>query len=672
MPYRNRVAPIALAVLAACAAPAPDPAAEAAGPPVPTAAEMDSLLAGASPAESLAAPAVVATADSGAALTLTLADIGVRDGVVLTGALDQATLTLPVNRGLMPARLVLALEPTPLMPGSTIYLRQGERLLAQRALTDTTREVTFPLEGAVVDGGRAPVVVGVNIPGRDVCAADLLYRTAIRAASRVEYTGARLPTGGLNDFFQPWVRKITFYLPDAPSLDAAQAALDAAAFAGRAYRGMSTRFEIAPLPADGTPLPEPGADERAIVWAPAGPTMLVRPEGGGRGTVLAVASRRDARQLFTLAAGPALVPVAGFSASTVRPELAGPGRTATVAFGDLGLAARTVEGAGTIVAGIPFALADFGHDVAPSAVRLLLRHSPIPADGHGTMRVHLNGQLVGSHVLDRPEVDLTIGLPAHLLARDNRLEVRFNVVLGQGGCILGGPVFTASLDDRSAFIVGGGASLPPSFDRFPAAMVPAFSVLLEPRDRFRVELAARAVTAMQQTTTTPLAPFVVRDRDEARGALLAIGTDPLAVALDAPLSGEGFRLRDREGRTWDEYAPTESFAAMQAFRRDGRDILLLHHTRDDGAPLDALLREALAPYGWFGVHGDLALRGLAGPTTVLSAANAGWVIDRSVGAPPTPWERWRTTIFLVAGILLLALAIWLYPRVVRRELDTGA
>jgi hypothetical protein len=193
---------------------------------------------------------------------------------------------------------------------------------------------------------------------------------------------------------------------------------------------------------------------------------------------------------------------------------------------------------------------------------------------------------------------------------------------------------------------------------------------MEPRDRFRVELATRAIGAMQQTTVTPLSPFVVRDLAEVRGALLAIGTGTTATALDAPLSGDGFRMRDTQGRVWDEYAPTESFAAMQAFTRDGRDILLLHHTREDGAPLDALLREALGPYGWFGVHGDLALRGPAGPTTVLNLANSGWVIERPVDAPVSFFARWRSAIFFGAGILLLALAIWLYPRVVRRELDT--
>ncbi len=660
---------LALACVAtvACGTPAPELAVE--GPPVPSAAEMDSLMTGASVDDSLAPPTILPAVDTIATMALTLRDIGFREGITLQGATDQANIALPVNRGLRPVRLIVDVTPTPMMPSATLYLQQGQRVLAQQALTDTTSQVAFMLTDAITDGGRAPVTLGVNVPGQDVCAADLLYRTVILPTSRVEYAGARVTTGGMNDFFQPWLKRVIFYLPDTPSLDAAQAALDAAAFVGRAYRGMSTEFAILALPPAGTPLPEPAPDERALLWAPSGPTMVLRPEGGA-GRVLALASRRDARQLFSLADGSRLVPTEGFRATTVRPDLVMPVRSGAITLAQLAIPARTAEGSAIVRHSIPFALADFGHYVTPYAARLVLRHSALPRDGYGTMNVYLNGQLIESRPVERQDVDLTVSLPGHLMQRDNRLDVRFDVVLGQGGCVLGGPTFIATLDDRSTFLLTDGSTLAPSFDRFPSALVPAFSVLMEPRDRYRVELAARTIGAMQETTVMPLAPFVVRDLAEVRGALLAIGTGTMATALDAPLSGDGFRMRDTQGRVWDEYAPTESFAAMQSFTNDGRDILLLHHTREDGAPLDALLREALAPYGWFGVHGDLALRGPAGPTTVLNLANSGWVVERPIGAPQSLFERWRTPIFLGAAILLLALAIWLYPRVVRRELDT--
>src|SRR5690606_12425471 len=146
-------------------------------------------------------------------------------------------------------------------------------------------------------------------------------------------------------------------------------------------------------------------------------------------------------------------------------------------------------------------------------------------------------------------------------------------------------------------------------ERFPAALVPEFSVLLEPRDRFRVELAATMIEAMQRTTATPMAPVLLRDAAEARGALLAVGTASLADRLGAPRATDGFRLRDTDGRVLYRYLPPQSHGPMQASQADARDVLPLHHPAADGAPLAALVREPLDPYGWFGVHGDLTLRG---------------------------------------------------------------
>jgi hypothetical protein len=84
-----------------------------------------------------------------------------------------------------------------------------------------------------------------------------------------------------------------------------------------------------------------------------------------------------------------------------------------------------------------------------------------------------------------------------------------------------------------------------------------------------------------------------------------------------------------------------------------------------------LLRETLAPYGWFGLHGDLALRGPDGPATVITAANAGWRLEAIRADTASSLSRWRSAIFAGAAILLLGLLIWWYPRVVRRDLDTA-
>ncbi len=660
-----RITSILLAGLGlGCGSPSPQPVDDAGA--ALSAAAMDSLVAG-SVADSMAAPAVVPAPDTTAPTSASLAAIGYEGGIVLTGAVDQAIVTIPVNDGWRPTRLQLDVAPTPRMPDATVVLRQGDRVLAQRLLTDSTTALTLPLEQAIVADGRLIVSLGVNVPGRDACEAPLFYRTVFEPSGRVEYAGASRPVGGISGFFPPLLRRVVFYLPEAPSLDAAQASLDAAAFVARHYRGMATRFVIGRLPDGDSAIAEPMADERAIVWATDGPTRVLRPQGG-RGTVLAVASRRDARQLFTLRPGPAMVPTSAFAATTVRLDDRSVGN---VTFDALGLGSRTVEGGTIATAGYRFGLADLGAAATPRAFRLVARHSTLPADATGALTILLNGEVIASRPVEGTSVDATFNIPGHLLARDNRLEVRFIMRLGEGECRLGAPLFTATIDGSSGFVTDSRMAVPPSFDRFPSALLPTFSVLLEPRDRYRVELAATVIGAMQRTTVTPLAPFVVRDANEIRGGLLAVGTTPLADQLDAPVSTDGFRLRDVDGRTWDEYRPDAPYAAMQAFRWNGHDVLLLHHSGADGQPLADLLRETLAPYGWFGIHGDLALRGAAGPTTVMTAANAGWQLEPLGGTEPSRLARYRSAIFIGAAILLLGLLIWLYPRVVRRELDTA-
>jgi hypothetical protein len=348
-----------------------------------------------------------------------------------------------------------------------------------------------------------------------------------------------------------------------------------------------------------------------VVWSPTGSTAVVQIDKG-RGTVLAIAARRDARQLFTLVQGSDLVAAPGFRTATVNLNYNVPPDDHVRTLADLGFDSRTAEGNSLISVPYPISLADFGAAVTPTSLRLIARHSILPPNGSGSVRLHLNGDLIYSRALEHDGFDVVIPIPAHLLRRDNVVDVRFQVTLGEGACLVGGPIFTATIDNASAFVTNGGTAIAPGFGRFPQAFVPAFSVLLEPLDRFRVELAATMIGALQQTTRTPLAPALARDRAAATGPLLAVGTGSLAEGLDAPLKSDGVRLRDRGGKVWDEFTPSAPYGAMQGWQRNGDDVLLLHHTGANGQPLADLVRESLAPFGWFGVRGDLAIRGLQG------------------------------------------------------------
>lgn len=86
-------------------------------------------------------------------------------------------------------------------------------------------------------------------------------------------------------------------------------------------------------------------------------------------------------------------------------------------------------------------------------------------------------------------------------------------------------------------------------------------------DRFKLQLAARLVQALQETTRTPLRPEVASDPHPR--PLLALGGPGLPQTLKAPLRTPGFRLVDGAGTLWLEVNPGAPYAALQAFASEG-------------------------------------------------------------------------------------------------------
>src|SRR5690606_26780325 len=149
---------------------------------------------------------------------------------------------------------------------------------------------------------------------------------------------------------------------------------------------------VLPIPEGDTGLREPSWDERALIWATDGPTRILRPEGG-RGTVLAIASRTDARQLFTLVDGNRLVPTQGFAASTARRF---DESTDAITLDALGFGTRTLTGNVIASTTYRFALADLGTAGGARGFRLVATHSALPAGALGEVSVLLNGALLWS------------------------------------------------------------------------------------------------------------------------------------------------------------------------------------------------------------------------------------------------------------------------------------
>ncbi|HRP08346.1 MAG TPA: hypothetical protein PLL69_07650, partial [Gemmatimonadales bacterium] len=116
----NRVIHSALLALAVAACSPPVERSIPEGVAALPAATMDSLLASEQEAGDGSIPTVMSTQADSLPGAATLAEIGYRDGITFTGAVDAATISIPVNRGRRATELALQLSPTPRMPDATI------------------------------------------------------------------------------------------------------------------------------------------------------------------------------------------------------------------------------------------------------------------------------------------------------------------------------------------------------------------------------------------------------------------------------------------------------------------------------------------------------------------------------------------------------------------------
>jgi hypothetical protein len=605
------------------------------------------------------------------ATVLSLAQLGFAEGFELAGLHASRDLFVPVHPGLQPETLALRVTPSPGLPGGYVRVVSGGRVLAQAALPEREGPVFLPLTGAEVAAGGALLRLEMVLEGADLCAAEVLHRVYVAPESRIHFAGTPSVPAQLSAFFPPYLERVTFYLPEAPSERAAQAALMLAAYLPRRYPGVAPALRLERFSGRPESLDATGAWERAVVWQEGVGARLAAPPAGG--AVLLLGGTKEAAQLFALPQGAGVSVTPTLRAQTLGAEAlelrvpADLGRQ--VSFAALGYGPVTLEGSGALATAYTFALADLGPSAVPLGVRLRVQHSPVAEAGEGYLQVFFNGHQVASAPLSGTRFDEWLALPRGAVSRDNTLELRFAYRAAGGNCSRGALPLSVTVDPSSSFSVGRGEGGGDGFSSLPQVLLPRFAVFLEELTADSVALAARLVGAMQATTRAALMPVLVAE-PPAGVPLLAIGgvagAGELEAALGAPLRSPGFRLAQPEGPLLVSFEPGGAFAALQAFRRGGAPTLLLSQT--PGAAEDlraALVEDVLRRDGWYGLSGDLALRGAAEPATALSLASG--LRLTPLPEPPEAWfVRYRLPLYLgLAALALLALSS-LYPLVVRR------
>jgi hypothetical protein len=590
---------------------------------------------------------------------LSFADLGYAEGIELAGLNAAETIFIPVGGGLQPEQLVLTILPTPFLPEGYLSVSSGDIVQARIPLPKDEATLRIPLRRVNAVGGKMPIRIETAIEGDDYCEAFFLHRLYVVPQSEIVFSGERTAPTQVSSFFPGQLNRVTFYAPAPLSDEATQAALWLASFLPQRYPAKAPELRIRTYTGMLDDLPATGAFERAVVWDASGSGARVEPLASG-GAALRVGGLAEAEQLFVVEGGADVAVTPAFTTSSA--DLAGrdrrPGR---VTLADFDYEDRTIQGAGSISSFFNFSLADFGAERRPTGIRLRVRHTPIPDEGLAYLHTYLNGSLIESAPLEDTRLDVWASFPEENLLRDNTLEVRFAYNSPEGNCTRDVIPMSATIDNASTFTVDGGDVMAAGFERFPQAFVDEFAVYVSPRSPSTVQDAARLVSALQATTRMPLIPRLTSALP-ATGDLLAVGTTALAADLDAPLRGEmDLRRMGRDGRL--AFDPSTGYAALQGYRENLRDVLLLTYT--PGADYaDALLDDLLEPTGWFGVRGALALRGERGGSA--SVLDDRPLAAASLDEPVLSFlERYRFWLFVVIAVLVLLLLIWLYSKVVR-------
>ncbi|WP_197513035.1 cellulose biosynthesis cyclic di-GMP-binding regulatory protein BcsB [Acidihalobacter aeolianus] len=595
-------------------------------------------------------------------VSLTLQDIGQPDGIRLQGADAVKTLYLPENPSLKAATLQLHLRFAPEMPTGKLWIESNHRVLAEESIPRTETSVwSVPLMGAMPVDGVVPLEIHMVVDNPNVCQAMAGNWMDIGPDSVLSFT--QKPQAGvppINQFFPVYLKTVYIVVPEMLGSGDAQAVLDVASY-------ITHRYAVPPriVLVDKRRMPPNPAFSRTVIL---GGTQL--------GVVrLDAADNRHTYLALQLGPDPVMATQAVFRHARLMPAMAVTSATdlavsvqnpAEVAqdkttFAQLGYPDEQVQGVGTLNVTYRFSQTDLGGAVKDMAVRFAGVNSPLPEHASGYISVKFNGVAIYAQPIDGTRYDFYASVPAGLMKRDNVVQLSFAYTPGGGNCTQGSLPFMGMVRNASYLQFNRSDSLPGGFDRFPVAFAQKMPVYLQSDNRTDLAQAVALLEAMQKTVRMQLHPMVVGKLPDS-GPVLYVGeTAPSSAFLQI----KPFELRDTEGKTLLRYVPGSRFAALEAY---GQTLVLA------GPPKlrAALLSRALVGAGWYELHGDTVLQGVSGHPVQARMMGKGLEIQPLPVRPDVFWQQYRYWFIVLFGLLVVAILVWLYPRLVRKGGPAGS
>ncbi|HWJ82283.1 MAG TPA: cellulose biosynthesis cyclic di-GMP-binding regulatory protein BcsB [Nocardioides sp.] len=579
----------------------------------------------------------------------------------------EATLTIDVPAGVRPEAVTGRLAIDRPMKGRVVVSVRGRAALSVAA--QPVQWVRVPVGPADVVGGRILLRMDLQpdpVPGTRCIESDA---SATLDHVRLVFSGREQPPTTVARFLPPYSPRVDVTVPRDPTDGEIAAGLAAVAAVSSRYPSTTTLVVLRaatepPVPAETgyrvIRVRESGGEARTAITTEDGvPTLTVQ----GDAPSLLAAVRALASRGLSLANGDRTEGLFESSRGSNDPVL-----TRTLA--ELSGADRLVlSGYGHVESYVGVKQDAFGSPIGTLDLHLVGTHSAVPRDARAQLDVYVNNALVHSMRLEGgTDIDQVITIPGTRLEGVNGLVLALSAVPDRRSCIgVDRPLpLEVDIDARASTVTATPGESVAGLARFPQVLGGVLPVAIaDGANPLGSAIdAAYVVSALQRQAARPLAVSLV-DPDEllvgsASGLLVgADGSD--SSTIQAPLRLDEMRLIDSAKESF-QVGTDQAFAALEAVRTQGRDVLLMGSWSPvGGAPgLSRRLARAVEVSGWSGLTGDLF---------VATGDTKPFTLDSNAVVPQKERveEQQSFILWLVAGAGVLVLVLVLRQVVIARR-----
>ncbi|MGB0385754.1 MAG: cellulose biosynthesis cyclic di-GMP-binding regulatory protein BcsB [Ardenticatenaceae bacterium] len=597
--------------------------------------------------------------------------LGHGESVRLHGQVAQRDLYLPIPDGLDPHEFRAEGLISPDIRDGYLEVRSGERVLTTISLPTKDNEIVIPLDKVTVRQEEMALTFVVRLRSADdICLTAFTGAWFDLQSPMLVLAGDAAPPATVSEFLPSILTRVQIVLPENPSEAEADAALQIAATVTQRYAAERPIIEVLSL-GEGVPS-TPSPFERVVVIQEGGEDgmLLLEDETGwpylrlqGSG----IALRRQGGLLVNERSAVAVAPAVRVLDFSEPDQIA----SEQITLGELDVANLQVTGVGRLEIPIAFSQSELEGPVNTIDLRLAGTYTPPVTGAQAELSVLFNGALIHAEPLEGDGTfDIYLNVPNELVERDNELMARFDYTPAGGECKVGVQPFTGQLAEGSYLQVTRGQSIAPGFDRWPQVSFPSAVVGIEPLNQTMLKSAVNTVIFMQRITKNQLQWSVEPWSDAlvAEKPTVLVTTDSQAVStLEPPLTLEEQRIIDNNDQQVLQVDLNMPLAVIQAFEKEGRDILLLLQQGENQLLPDLTATLVNDDLGLYDIQGDVVLKSDASSSIVDLRLRSETYRIEPLAPTASVWvTRYQPLFYLIALVAVLLVMAWVYPRVVRR------